>query len=214
MTGLGSTAVCPEGHTCGVGTDRSTMFLRKCPAGHYCAWKTTPVNQYKNPCSSGYYCRRGTTEQMEKRDRCAIGFYCPLGTANDDEPEARCPYYTVSSSSYGQSKLADCLVSAKYVCDKQVNTEHDPFMTQSYYRFLNYTVLDGSGSRMYEGGDGSSEIGVVATINPINTSGLHENYTLPNWRNETVEIFRSCPEYLIDKNGAKITVIGEFAVLN
>ncbi|KAJ8611307.1 hypothetical protein CTAYLR_006612 [Chrysophaeum taylorii] len=192
MTDLGATNVCPEGYACGVGTDRSTMFLHKCPAGHYCGWETTPAQQYNNTCTAGYY----------------LQYFCPQGTSNDNELETRCPYFTTSASSYGQSRVTDCLVESRYICDKQNNTEHDPFAAQRYYRFLNYTVLDGSGTRQFVGGNGVGEIGAVASVNPINTSGLHENYTLPNWRNETVEIFRSCPEYVADTGGTSVTVVG------
>lgn len=208
MTDLGATNACPEGHACGVGTDRSTMFERKCPAGHYCARGTIPDRQYDNACESGYFCRRGTTEKMEKRDRCKIGFFCPEGTSNDEEPETRCPYYTTSSLSYGQSDLTHCQVSTRHVCDKQNNTEYDPFNTQTYYRFLNYTVPDGLATRLQAGGDGVGEVGVVAPINPMNTSDLHEKFVLPNWENETVEVFRSCPEFVAEKGGLDVTVIG------
>ena len=39
-------------------------------------------------------------------------------------------------------------------------------------------------------------------------SALQPNYTAPNYINDTVEVFRTCPEYIDQKGGQDITVIG------
>ena len=47
MVTLATSTTCPEGYTCGVGTDRNTQFLHKCPAAYYCATETSPDAQYE-----------------------------------------------------------------------------------------------------------------------------------------------------------------------
>ena len=39
-------------------------------------------------------------------------------------------------------------------------------------------------------------------------SALQPNYTAPNYVNDTVEVFRTCPEYIDQRGGQDITVIG------
>ena len=39
-------------------------------------------------------------------------------------------------------------------------------------------------------------------------SALQPNYTAPNYINDTVEVFRTCPEYIDQRGGQDITVIG------
>ncbi|KAK7253707.1 hypothetical protein SO694_00002342 [Aureococcus anophagefferens] len=200
---------CPEGHVCGTGTDRSTMFEHKCPAGTYCGLETLPVDQFVYACDAGYFCRTGTTKQMRNRDRCAVGYFCPPATADPGHPEIRCPYFTTTSSAFGQTAVSDCLVETQHICDKRVASEFDPYEDQRYYAFLNYTIMDGSGEiDQIIGGDGVGEISVVASIMPVNVSAVSPNYTAPNWRNETVELFRTCPEYVKESGGEEIIVVG------
>ncbi len=45
-------------------------------------------------------------------------------------------------------------------------------------------------------------------VMPVNVSALQPNYTAPNYINDTVEVFRTCPEYVDQKGGQEITVIG------
>ncbi|KAH8094066.1 hypothetical protein JL720_4055 [Aureococcus anophagefferens] len=176
---------CPEGHVCGTGTDRSTMFEHKCPAGTYCGLETLPVDQFVYACDAGYFCRTGTTKQMRNRDRCAVGYFCPPATADPGPP------------------------GDPHICDKRVASEFDPYEDQRYYAFLNYTIMDGSGEiDQIIGGDGVGEISVVASIMPVNVSAVSPNYTAPNWRNETVELFRTCPEYVKESGGEEIIVVG------
>ena len=208
MFNLSLSTRCPEGHICGVGTDRSTMFTHKCPAGTYCGWETLPADQYNFACDRGYFCTRGTTEQMRKRDRCAVGYYCPDATADVNHPEIRCPYFTTTTSSFGQSRVTDCIVETQHICDKRAASEFDPFEEASYYNFLNYTILDGSGQDKVIGGDGVGEVSVVGKVMPVNVTAVAPNYTAPNWRNETVEVFRTCPDYVREKAKSEVVVIG------
>ena len=105
MYNLTASDRCPEGHSCGVGTERGTMFRHKCPGGTYCGWETLPQFQYELPCLEGFYCQRGTTAQMRQRDRCRVGYYCPPATAAASHPETRCPYFTTSTAAVGQSRF-------------------------------------------------------------------------------------------------------------
>jgi len=41
---------------------------------------------------------------------------------------------------------------------------------------------------------------------PVNVSALQPNYTAPNYINDTVEVFRTCPEYIDQRGGQDITV--------
>jgi hypothetical protein len=45
-------------------------------------------------------------------------------------------------------------------------------------------------------------------VMPVNVSALQPNYTAPNYINDTVEVFRTCPEYVDQRGGQEITVIG------
>jgi hypothetical protein len=211
MFNLTASDRCPEGHSCGVGTERGTMFKHKCPGGTYCGWETLPQFQYELPCLEGFYCQRGTTAQMKQRDRCRVGYYCPAATADSAHPEVRCPYFTTSSAADGQSQLTNCLVDMQHVCDKKLASEFDPFDEQRYYRELTYSILDESGEQKMIGGTGEGEVNVVAKVMPVNLSALQPNYTFPNYINDTVEVFRTCPEYLSqagNARGEEITVIG------
>ena len=40
----------------------------------------------------------------------------------------------------------------------------------------------------------------------MNVSALQPNYTAPNYVNDTVEVFRTCPEYIDQRGGQEITV--------
>ena len=39
---------------------------------------------------------------------------------------------------------------------------------------------------------------------PVNVSALQPNYTAPNYINDTVEVFRTCPEYVDQRGGQEV----------
>ncbi|CAM9097538.1 unnamed protein product, partial [Hapterophycus canaliculatus] len=205
MVNLTESNVCPAGYNCGSGTDRWTQFSHKCPAGLFCSAGTEPNDQYQSVCDAGYYCIRGTPNYLATQNKCPVGSYCPDGTASGTSTDVRCPRKTTSL--VGASELLECIIEAVDVCDKVDVNFRDPFLDSSYYSRFVYTLLDGSGEEITfdstPAKDPTGEVQVLEKIMPINESGSD-----PVWMNDTIEVFRVCPEYGRQNSNATVTIIG------
>ena len=202
MTNLEQSDVCSEGNVCGYMTDRSTL-TSLCPAGSYCGNETTTLNQYEYPCLSGSYCKRGTSNKLKSRDKCSKNYYCTPGTSNPEPFITRCARQTTSQP--GAKEMNDCSPNMVAICDKMPSRETNPFDGPSYYPLLHDTPdIDDE--------EESVEMLVVKKILPYdeNTSDV-----MP-WKNDTLEVFRTCPTYGVLENDAAaskssddaLTVIG------
>ena len=204
MVTLEKSLPCPEGYTCGVGTNRGMMFEHKCPAGFYCGQETLPVQQYGYSCSAGHYCTRGTPAYLSTRNKCNVGYFCPAGTASGTEPQTRCPRQTTTAT--GADQLIDCAIKETDVCDKMEVNPQNPFEDMSYYIEHSYTLIDGS-EKLVEfdsaaSSGGTGEVEVLNKVNPVNLSA-----SIDLWTNDTVESFRTCPEYAPAQGGDDSVVL-------
>jgi hypothetical protein len=193
MANLENSTDCPAGYACGVGTDRSMMFSHQCPAGYYCGPETHPMDQYEKMCERGYYCLRGTPEYLALRNKCNSGFFCPAGTASAQEVEIRCPRLTETAN--GASELIECNILDVDVCDKTARSSSNPYEDASYYSYHVYRGLDDNAAELTVFDSKSAtaatgEVMVVSKVIPVN-----ETSSANFWINDTVEVFRTCPEY-------------------
>lgn len=201
MTDLEQSNVCSEGNVCGYNTARSTEFVAQCPSGSYCGNATTVLTQYSSDCVSGNFCLRGTSSKLNSKDKCTTSHYCLTGTPEPGPVISRCPRQT--SSLPGAKDMASCIVKLVTVCDKMPSSKINPFDRLSYYPSNQAASNEGK----------SAEIFVVEKIIPIDEA---TSDVVP-WKNDTVEVFRTCPSYgiLPDKSSAEsrnkestLTVIG------
>jgi len=193
MSNLDQSTGCPAGYSCGIGTDRSTMLNHQCPAGYFCGADTKPSEQYDKMCPAGFYCLHGTQEALALRNKCNSGYFCPKGTSSVEEVETRCPRLTTSSN--GASRLVQCDINEVDLCDKRIRSPRNPFEDASYYSFHQYEPLDKVATSLtvlnsLDLRAPTGEIMVAAKVIPIN-----EISSDPFWKNDTIEVFRTCPEY-------------------
>ena len=171
----------PEGHACGYLTDGSTQYNHKCAAGQYCGDETTTSDQYNEFCNRGYYCERGTTETLSNKNECNRGYYCTQGTPSPEPITTRCPRQTTSL--IGSEAMGMCLPENVAICDKMPHIESNPFDRMSYY------PLDES----FEDEAVLREMALVQKVLPFNR---HTSNVEP-WKNDTVEVIRACPSYIV-----------------
>ena len=144
---------------------------------------------------SGYYCLRGTPLYLATRNKCPVGYYCPGGTASGSSAETRCPRATTTLTGAGQ--LADCRIEEVDVCDKKGVDPFNVFEDQTYYPKHAYPLLTEGAEMQYFDSttekDSTGEVAVLAKVMPLNYSASD-----PHWRNDTVEVFRTCPDYMVE----------------
>ena len=95
-------------------------------------------------------------------------------------------------------ELIECDILSVDVCDKMPRSATNPFEDASYYHYHRYTPLDGMAEEPVIFDSTSStaptgELMVVSKVIPVN-----ESSSAPFWINDTVEVFRTCPEYSDD----------------
>ena len=217
MISLADSEPCPAGYICGYGTDRTRQFGHKAPGGFHTDLETQPKDQYSSLCLPGYYCPRGTSTAVSLRAKCTVGFYCPSSTSSGSDITIRCPKGTTSLS--GAPTVDSCLVREINVCDKIRIDPIDPYDDVHYLPKYSYQTLDGT--NLIQSFDSSSnaaiqtgEIRVVKRIQITN-----ESASVPYWQNDTIDVFRACPQYgsgspkdQFDADaigGVKITIIGK-----
>ncbi|RYY34190.1 hypothetical protein EON62_03515, partial [archaeon] len=189
MFNLTASVPCPEGYTCGDATTKQRQNDHLCAAGVYCFESTQPNDQLANLCAAGSYCNRGTRGSLRDRSKCPVGSYCPAGTSDQLSQELLCPASTTSDT--GAASLLDCRIKAVDVCDKEP-LEH-------YYPSLRYTFRNAEEVV----GNANLEVGVAATINPVNVSA-----SSPYWVNDTLVLVRACPAYVAVDAPAQVSVLG------
>lgn len=194
MSTLSSSLPCAAGYVCGEGTNRRSQFDHLCPGGHYCYSATTIEEQYAHTCEKGYACQRGTKYQEKNKNKCLDGKFCPLGTANMSSIYIQCPKDTWTGS--GQDELLDCAIRPVSICDKSP--------TKQYYPKFTY-LFQGSEIRFDSTVEASrtGEIEVVQVVYPVN-----ESASVPFWRNDSVDVVRTCPSVGSSAGGVLLTVIG------
>ena len=211
MHDLSMSEPCGGSHVCSCATEGSNQYDHKCPSGHICSLETTPWLQHKFLCESGYQCKRGTSEELKHRDRCAQKQFCPTGTSDSSSESNQCPRQTFSNP--GSKSTRNCNIQDVGICDKVDVNPKNPGEYNTYYSDHQYYPLDHSATKMIhisssvETGFAGEAI-ALKKISPIRT-----NSSSKLWRNETVEVFRSCPSYTITKNATEwvvnnITLIG------
>nr|CCA22724.1 conserved hypothetical protein [Albugo laibachii Nc14] len=192
---LSLASFCAPGYVCGDGTTEKDYMNHVCPAGTYCYNGTTSVNEYERACEPGYMCTRGTKNQEKNRNECPDGSFCPNGSSNTASTYMSCPRGTWTNA--GAKDLSDCAIRAVDVCDRDED--------KHYYQRFSYTY---KGRRVrfdstYESSR-TGEIEAVRVINPI----IPSESTL-FWRNDTVDVFRSCPRYGVMSGGFIVTIVGK-----
>lgn len=209
MSNLLDSVSCPQGYTCGTGTNRATQFNHRCAAGFYCADQTNPTEQYGLLCEKGHYCLRGTPLSLATRNKCNVGYFCPEGTASGNALTTKCPRRTYSLN--GATSLRNCRIEQVDVCDKKTFSLDNPFEHVSYYPKHSYDLLDGEEGELKETivfdstreKNPTGEIEVLRKLNPINATS-----SSPAWKNDTVEVFRTCTPYGKEDGGDFVTVVG------
>ncbi|GMH66707.1 hypothetical protein TL16_g04487 [Triparma laevis f. inornata] len=211
MQNMASSVGCPGGYTCGAGTNRANQFTHKCPAGHYCAPNTVPEKQFDLVCEKGHYCLRGTPLYLATRNKCNVRFFCPPGTSAPDSPLSKCPKRTVSLT--GASELSQCMIEEVDVCDKGQVGDMNPFEDRSYYPKHSYSLLsydtaiyDAPPVVEFNSGrekNPTGEIEVLRKIIPVN-----ESSSIDFFKNDTVEVFRTCTPYGLEDDEDEIIVVG------
>lgn len=189
LADVSSSDVCPEGQVCGYVNNRASQYSQECVGGCFCGNETSITNQYSNYCSSGHYCLRGTSAKLNTERKCPKRHFCSMGSSHPEHFMTRCPRLT--SSSRGSKVIESCAISPVAVCDKKSS---NPFDVKRYYPSEE---------------DDVGEVEVVRQVLPFNT---HSSNAV-QWRNDTVEVFRSCPTFgLMNNNNVStegtITVIG------
>ena len=213
MAHVGGSSACPAGYACGAGTVPSGQFEHPCPAGYYCPEGTRPEDQYEKACGAGFFCERGTGEALKERKACAQNYFCPDGTPSADTAHNRCPRGTASATQ--SASIEDCFIAPVHVCDKTPSSETNVFEDNTYYKSHVYKRSGDDGAvASFHSRDGG-ELLVVAKVVPINPASSD-----PFHRNDTVEVFRTCPAYGRasatvlaggegdDMKGRHVTVIG------
>ena len=206
MYNLTSSTSCPAGYLCGYGTDRSRQFAHKCPAGFHTTEESRPEDQFNQVCLPGFYCERGTPTYLSLRAKCTVGFYCPQSTPSFSGVEVKCP--RVTSSLSGTATLQGCRISEIDVCDKAPIDMKRPMEDLTYYQQFSYTTMDGSDVNLvYDSGaelNPTGEIVSVRKIIPVNRTS-----SVPGYVNDTIEAYRTCPQYGHESGGQVVTVIGQ-----
>ena len=205
MNDLSTSSSCPAGHVCGSGTSRENQFSHQCPAGHFCKEATCSNDQIQNSCPTGAFCPRGTPSQTAVTNICGLGHYCPASTTTSDPLFTRCPQRTSSKS--GSDDVYDCNVEAVDVCDKEWISSKNPFEDASFYHQYQYSTVDNSQSIVAfdssQKQNYSGELSVLRKIIPTDS-----DTTKLEWINDTVEVFRSCPNYIYSLESQTIVVVG------
>ena len=206
MRNLTSSEACPGGHVCGSGTTLNSQYDHKCPAGYYCHEGTEPSNQLDHTCDSGFFCEKGTTVELSESNQCPAGHFCPMGTSTSDPSSTRCPRKT--SARVGSNSLLNCFIETTDICDKLAFPLENPFEDNSYYPRHRYSLLDENITAYFDSSAGQNATGEIAVLKKI--LPLDSASSIPEWKNDTVEVFRACPAYVLDKieNLEYVAVIG------
>ena len=180
MSDIKRSIKCPEGNACGYLTDGSSQYNHKCAAGQYCGEETATFNQYNKFCLTGTYCERGTTETLRSKNECNRGYFCSNGTSSPEPIASRCPRQTTTL--LGSESMSMCFPESVAICDKIPHVGSNPFDRTSYYPLDE--SLEAAGLR---------EMAVVHKVLPFNRQTSNVDF----WKNDTVEVIRSCPSYMV-----------------
>ena len=115
-----------------------------------------------------------------------------MSTPSGDIRDIKCPRGTTSLS--GAADVKSCRISEINVCDKIRIDPTDPYIDVSYLAEYKYTTLDESASLSYDSSvNAASPTGEIRVMNKIQIT--NESASSPYWLNDTIEAFRSCPQY-------------------
>jgi len=191
MKALHESSPCPSGHACSDMTDKSKQFSNPCPAGHVCDMGTALQDQYALQCDSGHICERGTSFLLRMRSRCQMGYFCPAATPMLAK-EIQCPKATTTDA--GASESSQCKIASVRVCDK-IDNEYGP----AFYYPAPFTYNQNGKTITTQ-----DEVQILKHVDVVDT----ENST-QFWHNDTVVVYRACPQTGWERGGQTITVIGK-----
>jgi hypothetical protein len=208
MKNISESDPCEEGHLCGLQTDRDSQSYHLSAAGFLSSKGSKIKEQFSFPCSLGYVCSRGSAASGKSQSVCPIKAFCSDATSRASSYASRCPIMTLSYA--GSSELRSCLISPISICDKARKMPNNPYEDATYYaidsRFVNSTYGSGNPGKWggMEGADAKhSEVMVVQRIIPISEESIEQL-----WKNDTVDVIRSCPSYGFLKDSQLITIVG------
>ena len=191
MSNLVESEPCDGGYICSVATDGSVQYDHKCPSGQYCHKGTTPESQFDFPCPEGYVCPRGVSQALKKKNPCKTRHICPLGASESEQDFTQCPRQTTAF--VGSGSIRNCRIQPVDVCDKEYVNSKNPLDHNSYYSKHSYALLESNEVEKFSSSDvtgSNGELKVLSKIMPIDTKN-----SSPFWRNNTVEVLRSCPSF-------------------
>lgn len=208
MNNVSESDPCEEGHMCGLQTNRNYQSNHLAAAGFLACKGSKIKEQFSFPCPLGYVCSRGSASRGKSQSFCPIKAFCSDATPRASSHASRCPIMTLSYA--GSSELQSCLISPISICDKSKEMPNNPFEDATYYatdsRFVNSTY--GLGDPGKSGGIGGadvkhSKVMVSQKIIPISLESIHQL-----WKNDTVDVIRSCPSYGFLEDRQSITILG------
>ncbi|GFH60968.1 hypothetical protein CTEN210_17444 [Chaetoceros tenuissimus] len=196
---LTKTTTCDGSYICSLGTQGFNQYDHKCASGHFCDLETSPLDEFNNLCERGYHCKRGTSEKLKKQEICLNGEFCPDGSSISSAKQNLCPRQ--SSSKPGSGFLLNCSIQKVDICDKTQVNNLNPGEDNFYYDEKLLSIADSTSTGR------KSEVMALKKIVP------YEAPSTLKWRNETVEVFRTCPTIAISRNISSwiqedITLIG------
>ena len=182
----------------------SVFFVHQL-TGHFCDIESIPDEQYSSSCQSGFFCFRGTSKILKEKNKCGLNYFCPPGTSSSGTGINHCPFQTKSETK--SSHVTNCMIKEVDVCDKFGFDPRDPMADISYYPEHSYESLSNENQVIMFASSGAQnpigEMVVVQKIIPIDYST-----DTPMWKNDTVEVFRTCPSYEFNDSVESIIVIG------
>eukprot|EP00940_MAST-03C_sp_MAST-3C-sp2_P002705 g2705.t1 len=193
MSALQESSPCPDGYACADITDETNQFANPCPAGFVCDLGTKISDQYSIKCEAGHFCNRATSFLLKSRNKCQRKYFCPEGTPSMGE-EIRCPRSTKTAA--GMSKSTDCQIESVRVCDKI----DDPVSGETAFYYPAPFTYRHNGEEITI----NDEVQILRHIDPIKVDESDKF-----WHNDTVVVYRVCPDSGWERGGEMVTVIGK-----
>lgn len=158
-----------------------------------------------NSCIAGFSCARGTSRILKESQKCRLNQFCPSGSISSKKGISHCPLQT--KSDVKSSHILNCEIREVNVCDKADLDPKDPLSGLSYYPQHKYKSLADNSLLVEFSSSGNynrdSELAVVRKINPIDSKSNSQF-----WKNDTIEVFRSCPSYGFMNKSENVTIFG------
>jgi hypothetical protein len=208
MRNISDSDPCEQGHLCGLQTDRDSQSDHLSAAGFITGKGSMIKEQFSFPCSPGFVCSRGSGDDGKSQSVCPVKKFCPDATSRDSSQAARCPMSTISYTE--GSELCSCFISPVDICDKVRENPNNPFEDASYYALdsINVNLNYGTSVPEKQAGSGGtdtnhSEVMALKKIIPVSIESFDQL-----WKNNTVDIIRSCPSYGFLQDKQLLTIVG------